>query len=368
MRLSFVVTGVLVLSGLTTVTLGQTPSSQGAPTAAEMRPVIAKAVAYLKAHQDEDGAFSKKLGGPGVAALVTAALIRHGYEDDPVVTKALKFLEGSVRPDGGVYEKLLANYTTSVALIGFKEANRNGRYDTVIKNAADFLKTLQNNVANTPEFGGVGYDGQSRPDLSNTQFFVEALKAAGVPNDDPAMKRAMVFLGRCQNLSGEHNDQDWAKKVAEDDKGGFVYNPKGRKNMTTPAGGLRSEGGMTYAGLKSFLYAGVNKNDPRVQAAIKWIARHYTLDENPGQGQSGLYYYYHTFAKAMDALGEGDEFTDAKGQKHNWKRELFEAIKARQRPDGGWSNSKDLFFEGDSNLCAAYCLMALSYCKAGGGK
>jgi len=358
----------VTLSGIGISAVGAQDASKGTPTAAEMRPVIEKAVAYLKAHQDEDGAFSKKLGGPGVAALVTAALIRHGYADDPVVVKALKFLEGSVKADGGVYEKSLANYTTSVALLAFKEANRNGKYDAVVKNAAEFLKTLQNGDENSPDHGGVGYDGKSRPDLSNTQFFIEALKAAGVPNDDPAMKRAMIFLNRCQNLPGEHNDQDWAKKVADDDKGGFVYNPKGRKNGATPEGGLRSEGGMTYAGLKSFLYAGVNKDDPRVQAAIKWIAKHYTLDENPGQGQSGLYYYYHTFAKAMDALGGGDEFTDAKGQKHNWKRELFEAIKSRQRADGGWSNSKDLFFEGDSNLCAAYCLMALSYCKPAGAK
>ena len=54
---------------------------------------------------------------------------------------------------------------------------------------------------------------------------------------------------------------------------------------------------MTYAGLKSFLYAGVGKDDPRVVAALGWIKRHYTLAENPGQGQSGLFYFYQTFAK-----------------------------------------------------------------------
>ena len=58
---------------------------------------------------------------------------------------------------------------------------------------------------------------------------------------------------------------------------------------------------MTYGGLKSFLYAGVSKDDPRVKAAVDWIRRHYTLEENPGMGKAGLYYYYHTFAKAMDA-------------------------------------------------------------------
>ena len=45
---------------------------------------------------------------------------------------------------------------------------------------------------------------------------------------------------------------------------------------------------MTYTGLKSFLYAGVNKDDPRVKAAVSWVRAHYTFEENPGMGQAGL--------------------------------------------------------------------------------
>ncbi len=60
---------------------------------------------------------------------------------------------------------------------------------------------------------------------------------------------------------------------------------------------------MTYAGLKSMIYAGLTPDDPRVKAACDYIKNHYTLDENPGLGQQGLYYYYHTFAKAMALLG-----------------------------------------------------------------
>src|SRR5262249_5146553 len=143
----------------------------------------------------------------------------------------------------------------------------------------------------------------------------------------------------------EHNDQAFAKKTTEDDRGGLTYVPLDPDDNPhkTAGGGLRSLGGMTYAGLKSFLYAGVKKDDPRVQGAINWIRRHYTLDENPGMGQAGLYYYYHTFGKAMAALGE-DRFEDAKGKKHDWRKELFEALKKRQRADGSWSNDKDKQF------------------------
>jgi squalene-hopene/tetraprenyl-beta-curcumene cyclase len=252
--------------------------------------------------------------------------------------------------------------------MAFQEANQGGKYNTVIQNAQKFLKGLQ--IAEDEKnamFGGVGYDGKGRPDLSNTHFFVEALIASGVPKDDPAIRKALAFISRCQNLPGEAQDLEFAKKATEDDKGGFVYNPQlvneteTKDQRVTPVGGLRSEGGMTYAGLKSFLYAGVGKDDPRVKAAIDWIRRHYTLEENPGQKDAGLYYYYHTFAKAMDALGE-DEFADAAGKKHDWRQELFDTLKKKQNADGSWTNTNRAFLENTPELATAYAVLALSYC------
>jgi squalene-hopene/tetraprenyl-beta-curcumene cyclase len=117
---------------------------------------------------------------------------------------------------------------------------------------------------------------------------------------------------------------------------------------------------MTYAGLKSFLYAGVSKDDPRVKSAVAWIRRHYTVTENPGQKDAGLFYYYHTFAKAMDALGE-DQFEDAKGVKHDWRKELFEALKSRQAENGSWANTNPAFLESSPELATSFALLALSY-------
>jgi squalene-hopene/tetraprenyl-beta-curcumene cyclase len=66
---------------------------------------------------------------------------------------------------------------------------------------------------------------------------------------------------------------------------------------------------------------------------------------------------------ALDALGE-DQFTDASGQKHDWRRELFTALKQRQRPDGSWANEKsEAFMEGNPDLATAYAVLALRYCK-----
>ena len=352
------------LLGTLILTNSQAALSAG-PDPKEVKAVIDKSIGFLKTKQNTDGSFAPKLGGPGVSSLIAAGLIRNGRGDEEMVTKTLGFIEKNVKPDGGIYDRGLSNYTTSVALLAFKESNTGGKYDKVIENAMKYLKTLQN-TENEKElkYGGVGYDAKSkgRPDLSNEHFYVEALLAAGISKDDPAIKKALIFMSRCQNFESEQQDQAFAKKASKQDEGGFVYNPfdalNPKSDRLTADGGLRSEGGMTYAGLKSFLYAGVGKNDPRVKAAVKWVREHYTLDENPGMKDAGLYYYYHTFAKAMDALGE-DEFVDASGKKHDWRKELFEVLKKRQKEDGSWSNANRSYGEQFPELATSYAILAL---------
>ncbi len=344
-----------------------------APTEADLKDVVAKAVKFLATRQKENGDLSPTpRAGPGITALAVSALIRNGYADDPVAVKGLAFLEKNVQPDGGVYSQGLETYTTSLAIVTFKGANAAGKYDKVLAAASKYVQGLQYSEGLTEKdlkYGGAGYGkpgGQDRPDLSNTQFMVEALIASGVPKDDPAIKKAVGFISRCQNLKSEFNDQPFAEKVSDDDKGGFVYNPSDQDNAKSPkrtaGGGLRTEGGMTYAGLKSFLYAGVGKDDPRVKAAVSWIRKNYSVTENPGQKLAGLYYYYTTFAKAMEAFGE-DPFVDAQGVKHDWRQELFDELKKKQKADGSWANTDAAFLENAPELATSFALLALSFTK-----
>lgn len=341
----------------------QQPNST--PDQKELQRVIEKAIGYLKTSQQANGAFSPKFAGAGITSLVTAALLKNGVgPQEPVVAKSLKFLESNVQPDGGIYEKGLANYTTAVALMALKEGNTDGKYNATIKKAAEFITKIQHDEEQSHSFGGFGYnDKKGRPDMSNTGFSVEALIAAGFSKDDPAVKNAIKFVERCQNLPGE-TQPPFAKKTTDDDKGGITYDPTSEnKDYKTAAGGLRSLGGMTYSGLKSFLYAGVSKDDPRVKAAVNWCRHHYTLEENPGMGSAGLYYYYHTFAKAMDALGE-DPFVDARGVKHAWRVELFQTLQKKQLENGSWRNTGERTFgEDNPDLSTAFALLSLSYCK-----
>jgi squalene-hopene/tetraprenyl-beta-curcumene cyclase len=331
-----------------------------------------KAVAFLKGRQDGDGAWSAARKEPGVTALCVTALLRSKRvaPGEPVVTKALGYLERFVGPKGGLSEAAHANYSTTIALLAFQEANSGGKYDRLIKDGQAFLKNMQWDESegkgrDNGFYGGAGYGGSnSRPDLSNTSYFMEALRDTGLPADDPALQKALVFVSRCQNLKSEFNDQPWASKVND---GGFIYTAaNGGQSMAGPPdanGGLRSYASMTYAGLKSMIYAGLNRDDPRVKAAYDYITKHYSLDENPGMGQAGLYYYYHTFAKALAMLGR-PTLTDADGREHDWRLELVEALAKRQNPDGSWVNTADRFMEGDPNLVTAYGLLALAYTRA----
>lgn len=328
-----------------------------------------KAVKFLEVTQAADGSWTKP-DAVGITGLVTTSLLMSGKSaDDPLVKKGLDFIVANQQSSGGIHaaSSRHQNYETCIAMLTLTEANQDGRYDSVIRKGENFLRGLQWDEGEGIEttdgaFGGGGYDSKQRPDMSNTQFLVEALTKAGVPEDDPAMQKALVFLSRAQNLESPHNKLPFAGKVND---GGFIYTPaKGGESKAgeTENGGHKSYGSITYAGLKSMIYAGVEKGDPRVTAATDWIRKHYTLEENPNMGQQGLFYYFHTFAKTMSAIGE-EEFADAAGKKHDWKTELTEKLSSLQRANGSWTNPADRWYEGDPNLVTAYCLIALHYCE-----
>jgi len=333
------------------------------------KPVRQKAVQFLKVSQSSDGSWTSP-NIPGITGLAVYSLLESGVPaDDETVVSGLKFLRSLQHDDGGIYyaKSTHRNYETSISLLAFEAANQDGRYDDLISKAEKFLRGLQwdedeEQKPEDPGYGGAGYGGHQRPDLSNTTFLIEALKAAGATADDPAMQKALTFVSRCQNLESEHNNTKFAAKVND---GGFYYTPAAGGTSQagmTATGGLRSYASMTYAGLKSMIYAGVKKDDPRVKAALAWIQKFYSLNENPGMGLQGLFYYYHTFAKSLSVL-EIDELEDADGQKHNWRAELVAKLASTQKPNGSWVNEADRWYEGDPNLVTAYALLALSHCE-----
>jgi squalene-hopene/tetraprenyl-beta-curcumene cyclase len=340
----------------------------------QLQAVVARASDFLRlSAQAEDGSFSAE-AGTGVTALVLTGLLRVGVPaDDPMITSATDYLLAHVRPSGGIYaeDSKHANYDTCLAIMALSQLNQPA-LEPVLAGAERFVKGLQWDESEglTPQdlaYGGAGYGTHARPDLSNTSFLIEALNSLGRGPEDEAIQKALLFVTRCQNLVSAENDSPFAERV---DDGGFYYSVAAGGSSqagTTPEGGLRSYPSMTYAGLKSMIYAGVDPDDRRVQAAVAYLKEHYSVTTNPGLGSSGLFYYYQTMSKALSAL-EQPPLLDAQGQPRRWRIELFEQLVANQQADGSWVNRDPRWLEGDATLVTGYCLLALAQLQAHHGQ
>ena len=328
------------------------------------------AVAFLRQSQGADGSFSSQ-AGPGVTGLVAAALLSIGVpKDDPMVDKAIVYLLNTKRPDGGLYAEgsRHANYETCLAIMALSKTNEQGQYDGVLQGAQRFVKGEQWDEGEglgpkDPAFGGAGYGSKSRPDLSNTSFFIEALRSTGVEESDPAIQRALAFVNRCQNLESPANDTPFASKLND---GGFYYTPAaGGDSMAgkdEATGGLRSYASMTYAGLKSMLYAGVGPEDFRVKAATKFLKKNYSVTSNPGMGPAGLFYYLQTMSKALAMVAE-ETFESDTGSR-SWRSDILGQLQKTQKVDGSWTNPEPRWMEGDPNLVTGYALLTLANLKS----
>lgn len=375
------VRALLVLA--TALALGLAPAGAQTPTD-DARQAIDRGLDYLRAQQKPDGSWQGDKDPPAVTALVLRAFVldeKHPSKTDFVARGFDKLL--SYQTDaGGIYKDLLANYNTAIAISALAAA-KDPAFRPSIDRAVAYLKGLQwtPNMTSAegqtvtgeddPWFGGWGYGGRSRgggrPDLSNASFAIDALRDAGLKPSDPAFQNALKFVTRLQN-SSETNTAAWAS-----DDGGFVYGPSDNKQGESMAGEytdaagrrlLRSYGSMTYAGLKSMIYAGLSKDDPRVRAAWRWISQNWTLDENPGMklnkpdaAQYGLYYYYLTLARALNAYDQ-PIITTPEGTRHDWRVELIEKLSSLQKPDGSWSGDKR-WMEDNPVLVTSYAVTAL---------
>lgn len=346
----------------------------------EVQAAINRGLKYLKSRQDPA---TGAIGNPDYPAMTALALMamRGNPEADPdklspEERKACDFLLANQKEDGGIYKTALPNYNTSIALTAltmtpgaeYREAALKARRKVI---AGQFDENGDGKF-DGPSDGGIGYGSSPPADMSNTHFALEALyHAQKLLEDDPDRAKdepqlnyaaAIQFVSRCQNLPAT-NDQSWVSGDP-DNKGGFVYRPGDSKAGTVdlPDGkkAHRSYASMGYAGLLSFIYAKVKPDDQRIVAVKDWLRRHYSVTENPGMGQEGLYYYYHTMAKALN-LANMDFVELPDGKKANWRLDLARQLFNAQKEDGSWSNENGRWMEKNSDLATAYAVLALEH-------
>jgi len=350
----FVYAGVC-LALLTPANLFAQQSALSAETRKQLTASLAKGSAYISQQQKPDGKYDNH---PGITAMAAAALLKQPGQHDkqlPAVGKSLDYLKSLAKPDGGIYEQMIPHYITSTAvqaLVAGGRAADKPVIEKARKYLADHLLDEGEGIQKGDKFyGGLGYGGTSDggiADIISLEYGLRAMKEADLPANDPAWQKAIQFLQRTQN-NKETNDQSWSGT-----DGGFLYYPGYSQVENT----TESYGSGTYAGLLSYSWANLQKNDRRVQNTFKWIGAHYTVDENPGIGTKALYYYYMVFAKALQAFGE-NTIVDSKGVSHNWREDLAKKLISLQNADGSWVNSNPAEMQGNKTLVTAFSMMAI---------
>lgn len=345
----------------------------------EVDNAIGKGLTWL-ANKQQPGGWWAQTEHPALTAMILTAFqgdpsgfYKRKYEQN--VKLGYDYLASNVKPDGSIYVKDLRNYNTALSMLAFLVAN-NTAYEPILKNGRKFLISQQDDfgdkgMGDHPLDGGLGYSGSYKnSDINNTTLALEALHytrylKSDVANDpetkDLNWKAAAQFISRTQNLPGS-NDQAFASGDP-DNKGGFVYFPENSMagQATLPDGKVvyRSYGSASYNGLLSLTYAQVDVKDPRVRAVLDWLSRNYSLEENPGMGQAGLFYYYHMMAKGLSLAGV-DTLTLKDGKKLKWRPALAKRLLDLQASDGSWVNQQNArFWERDPHLVTAHAILTL---------
>jgi squalene-hopene/tetraprenyl-beta-curcumene cyclase len=345
----------------------------------EVQHAIDRGTAWLIKNQDAKGYWSTA-DHPAVTALALVALQggAAGGSDAAraaACSKGYEFILGHVRPDGGIYgaKKELPNYNTAISVMALLAAGR-ADYKPVILKARQHLIGSQNDLgepgkADDVYDGGIGYGSHYRhSDMGNTLSALEAIYYSRELARDEKLAEArdlnwdavLHFIQNCQNLPAR-NRQPWASDDPQN-RGGFVYYPghsmAGQTNLADGRIALRSYGSISYGGMLSYAYADLKRDDPRVQAVLEWLKGNYTLEENPGMGAQGLFFYFHTMTKALN-IYDISVLETKSGRTVNWRGELALKLMNLQQSDGSWSNPNARWWEKDPALSTSYAVISL---------
>ena len=343
----------------------------------EVKRAVEKGLSWLNTEQNQTSGHWGDSDYPALTGLALRANL--GAPDsevdaktEKILSKGFEFISSKVQSDGGIYGKGLASYNTSICMMELMQT-KNPKFEPIIVKARNFLINQQSDFDQKGEIdntfdGGIGYGSTwAHSDLSNTHLAMEALfyaeksfQSKEGESLDLDWDAAISFVSKCQNLKTT-NSEEWVSEHG-DDKGGFIYFPgnsmAGDRETKGNQVALRSYGSMSYAGLLSFIYAEMNADDERVKAVRTWLSQNFSIKENPGMGPQGLYYYYHTMAKALSLSGT-KKIQDANGKVRDWRKELAMELINNQNPEGFWINENGRWWEKDPILVSCYAILSL---------
>ena len=332
---------------------------------------VLRAEKFLITKQNKNGSWGEYNGDPGYTALACIALSLDDIKRKEYkffLQKGIDYLISCIKPNGSIvnpdFDKYV-NYSTSLGIKAIYIFNPQ-KYKKIILKGRYFLKKSQFGSETGIEAGGIGYgSNKNKSDLSNTQMALETLFITQSIEDEEenikslkltkeVWQNAKNFLKRCQAL--HTNKLEWVKKLTKEEKGGFIYSPD--RTMVNSEK-LRPYGSMTYAGFKSMIFAGFLKESKEVQAAFNWLKNHYDIENNPGLGKEGYYYYLHLMAKSLYIYNE-DTLETKKG-KIFWKKTILKKMLSLQHYKGYWVNKEKRWQESNPVLTSCYALMTIFF-------
>jgi hypothetical protein len=349
MNRAFLVTALLAMAGCA-------PNPQ---------PAVHKAAAWLWGQQDSDGGWHSHTygllrSGQSLTPFVLEALLQVPEDVYPMsagnVDRAVAFLRAHTQPDGalGTADRDIPdypNYSTALAVSALCRARRPG-WQEQIAPMVGYLKlqqfTEQNGwQASDPVYGAWGMGGERRRppgtghvDLSMTRYVLDALRAAGVSDSEPAFSAARVFVERCQNRDG-----------------GFFFSTT--EFDTNKAGhdgtNFRSYGSTTADGILALIAIGRPPVDEHVIAAQRWLTAHHRDMAVPGftgeayqRWPQGLAFYYSAASMAALRTLRVDAGTGVE-----------QGLRRTQKGNGSWANPENLVKEDDPLIATPFAIRAL---------
>ncbi|MCJ8328713.1 MAG: terpene cyclase/mutase family protein [Lentisphaeria bacterium] len=289
---------------------------------------------YLLESQKKNGSWSDH---PGITAMACVALLneRAGI-DQAVFEKAFDFIRSKISKKGAVQYKAEEDlYSSAVCLYALLIDNK--------KEDAEQINKLSGYLVRSTQSSGFSYAAAKDSDLSNTHWAIEA-----------------IALQETRDSKSKQNPIFWKKirafvKSCQLESGAFTYYPvdKRPENPEHPELVQKEIASLSLGALKSLNHASAKKDSVEIKKGFDWFNKNFSVKENSGLKDGGLYYYYYMLSSTMN------KYTVKYINKSNWRKQLLIELLGKQKGDGNWVNQNKLWLENDPVLCTSYAIIAM---------
>ncbi|HMP15711.1 MAG TPA: DUF4159 domain-containing protein [Gemmatales bacterium] len=333
-------------------------AQQNEPTPQQVRDAIQKGIEFLKRSQDnQSGNWERFNAAPiqlgdysgGVTALATLALLESGVNpEEPYMKKALGYLE-KLPPK--------KTYVASLQAIALAQADP-VRYGPKVREIIDWLiQVADSSQGGTMLAWGYPLGGVNRPDHSNTQYAVLALREAhaqGIKVPAGVWTKVKKMYLKSQNRSG-----GWGYNIEQDGSDRLTMTTAGVCGLlicdmsNSVIGQPDANGEFPNCGQRDL------ENEAALEKGLRQIGSKFTIDIGRNLFEGTSFPFYNIYGIERAGRLSGLRFF-ARGQNTliDWYRMGVRTLLSIQNQSGKWE-AKALI-DGDPVLATSFSLLFLS--------